>query len=158
MAVDYFLDIDGIQGESEIEGFTNQIQLLSWSWGASNVSSVAGTGGSGAGKCDCSDFSVMTNFDKSTPKLFKSITKGTHIAKGTMSSVKSGADGKPYLKVNFTEIFVTGLQISASSESPSVSLSFTYNQIGIDYSVQDDKGNLKSTGEVTFTQKTGKST
>jgi len=55
--------------------------------------------------------------------------------------------------VNFTEIFVTGLQMSASSEVPTVSLSFTYNEIGIDYSVQDEKGNLTSTGEVKYSLK-----
>jgi type VI secretion system secreted protein Hcp len=114
---------------------------------------VAGTGGSGAGKVDCSDFSSMLFFDKSTPKLFKSITKGTHITKGTLSAVKSGADGKPYLKVDFTEIFVTGLQMSASSEVPSVSLSFTYNEISIDYSTQDEKGNVASVGPVKFSTK-----
>jgi|SRR5579863_301290 len=157
MAVDYFLDLDGIQGESQDANFKNKIQLLSWSWGASNISSVAGTGGSGSGKVDCSDFSTMCFFDKSTPKFFKSITKGTHITKGTMSCVKSGADGKPYLKVNFSEIFITGLQMSASSEVPSVSLSFTYNEIEIDYSVQDEKGNLASVGPVKFSTKQNKS-
>jgi len=158
MAVDYFLDIDGIQGETENEAFTNKIQLMSWSWGASNISTVSGTSGSGAGKVDVSDFNCMTNFDKSTPALFKAITKGTHIAKGTMSALKSGGDTTPYLKVNFTEIFVTGLQMSASSETPTVSLSFTYASIGIDYSVQGKDGTLKSTGEVAFNQKTMKTT
>lgn len=158
MAVDYFLELEGIQGESQDEKFKNQIQLLSWSWGASNVSSVSGTGGSGAGKVDVSDFSCMTNFDKATPKFFKSVTKGTHIAKGVLSAVKSGANGKPYLKVNFAEIFVTGLQMSASSEIPSVSLSFTYNEIGIDYSVQSEKGVLTSTGEIKFNVKQNKVT
>jgi len=153
MAVDYFLDVDGIPGESQDSNFKNKIQLMSWSWGASNISSVSGTGGSGAGKVDISDFSCMTYFDKATPKFFKSITKGIHVSKGTLSAVKSGADGKPYLKVNFTEIFVTGLQMSASSEVPTVSLSFTYNEIGIDYSVQDEKGNLTSTGEVKYSLK-----
>jgi type VI secretion system secreted protein Hcp len=157
MAVDYFLDLDGIQGESQDEKFKDKIQVLSWSWGASNVSAVGGTGGSGAGKVDMSDVSMMLNFDKSTPKFFKSVSKGTHITKGTMSAVKSGADGKPYLKVNFTEIFVTGLQMSASSEIPTVSLSFTYNEIGIDYSVQDEKGTLNSTGEVKYSTKQNKS-
>jgi type VI secretion system secreted protein Hcp len=157
MAVDYFLDLEGIPGESQDEKFKDKIQVLSWSWGASNVSSVAGTGGSGAGKVDMSDVSMMLNFDKSTPKFFKSISKGTHLTKGTMSAVKSGADGKPYLKVNFTEIFITGLQMSASSEVPTVSLSFTYNEIGIDYSIQDEKGTLNSTGEVKYSTKQNKS-
>lgn len=158
MAVDYFLELEGIKGESQDDKHKDQIQLLSWSWGASNVSSVSGTGGSGAGKADLSDFNCMTNFDKSTPVFFKAVTKGTHITKGTLFAIKSGADGKPYLKVNFNEIFITSLQMSASSEVPSVSLSFTYNEIGIDYSVQSEKGILTSTGEVKYNVKQNKTT
>jgi type VI secretion system secreted protein Hcp len=129
---------------------------MSWSWGASQVSSVAGTGGSGAGKADLSDFSIMTYFDKSTPKLFKSITTGQHIKTATMSAIKSGADGKPYLKVDFQEMFVSSLQISGSSEIPTVSISFTYNEIKIDYSTQNEQGNVTSTGAVTFNTKSNK--
>jgi type VI secretion system secreted protein Hcp len=156
MAVDYFLKLDGIQGESEDEKHKNEIQILSWSWGASNISSVAGTGGSGAGKVDLSDISFMLNFDKSTPKFFKSICTGAHIPTGTMSAIKAGADGKPYLKVDFKELFVTGLQMSAAGEVPSVSLSCSYNEIKIDYSAQDEKGNIASTGPVTFNTKLNK--
>ena len=156
MAVDYFLKLDGVEGESADSNHKNEIQLMSWSWGASQVSSVAGTGGSGAGKADLSDFSLMTYFDKATPKFFKSIGLGTHIGSGTLSAVKSGAQGKPYLKVDFAEIFVTSLQISGSSEVPTVAISFTYNEIKIDYSVQDEKGNLKSTGPVTYNTKENK--
>lgn len=157
MAVDYFLKLEGgIQGESQDEKHKNEIQILSWSWGASNVSSVSGTGGSGAGKADLSDVSMMLNFDKSTPKFFKSICLGTHIPSGTLSAIKAGTDGKPYLKVDFKEIFVTGLQMSAAGEVPSVSLSFSYNEIKMDYSMQDEKGNVASTGPVTFNTKTNK--
>lgn len=158
MAVDYFLKLDGIQGESQDDKHKNEIQVLSWSWGASNISSVAGTGGSGAGKVDMSDVSMMLNFDKSTPKFFKSISAGSHIATGTLSAIKAGSDGKPYLKVDFKEIFVTSLQMSASSEVPAVSLSFTYDEIKIDYSAQDEKGNIASTGPVTFNTKQNKLT
>ena len=159
MAVDYFLKLsDGIEGESTDSNHKTEIQIMSWSWGASQVSSVAGTGGSGAGKADLSDFSIMTYFDKATPRFFKSIGLGTHIKSGTMSAIKSGADGKPYLKVDFKELFVSSVQISGSSEIPTVSLSFTYNEIKIDYSVQDENGNLKSTGPVTYNTKENKLT
>jgi type VI secretion system secreted protein Hcp len=157
MAVDYFLKLDGIQGESQDEKHKNEIQVLSWSWGASNASTVSATGGSGAGKVDLSDFSMMLNFDKSTPKFFKSITLGAHIATGTLTATKAGADGKPYLKLDFEELFITGLQMSASSETPAVSLSFSYNQIKMDYSMQDEKGNVASTGPVTYNVKQNKS-
>jgi type VI secretion system secreted protein Hcp len=156
MAVDYFLKLDGIQGESQDEKHKNEIQVLSWSWGAANVSSVAGTGGSGAGKVDMSDVSMMLNFDKSTPKFFKSVCAGTHIASGTLSAIKAGGNGKPYLKVDFKELFVTGLQMSAAGEVPAVSLSFSYDEIKIDYSAQDEKGNLASVGPVTMNIKQNK--
>jgi type VI secretion system secreted protein Hcp len=156
MAVDYYLKLDQVQGESADKDHKDEIQIMSWSWGASQVSSVAGTGGSGAGKADLSDFSIMAYFDKSTPKFFKSICAGTHIKTGTMSAIKSGADGKPYLKVDFQEMFVTSLQISASSEIPTVSISFSYNQIKIDYSTQNEQGNLTSTGAITYNTKENK--
>jgi type VI secretion system secreted protein Hcp len=156
MAVDYFLKLDGIQGESVDANHKNEIQILSWSWGGSQTSSVSGTGGSGAGKVDLADFSIMTNFDKATPKLFKSLCEGTHVKTGTMTAVKSGANGKPYLTADFTELFVSSLQISASSEIPTISVSFTYNTLKIDYSVQDEKGNLTSTGPVSYDLKQNK--
>jgi type VI secretion system secreted protein Hcp len=158
MAVDYFLKLDAIDGESADDKHKSEIQIMSWSWGASQVSSVSGTGGSGAGKADLSDFSIMTFFDKSTPKLFKSICAGTHIKTGTMSAIKSGSDGKPYLKVDFKELFVSSLQISGSSEIPTVSISFSYNEIKIDYSTQNEQGNVTSTGAVTYDTKANKLT
>lgn len=156
MAVDYFLKLDGIQGESTADGHKDEIQILSFSWGASNVSSVAGTGGSGAGKVDLSDLSIMIYFDKATPKFFKSVCAGTHIKTGTLTATKSGANNKPYLKVDLKELFVTSLQISASSEIPTVSVAFTYNEIKMDYSTQNEQGNITSTGPVTYDLKANK--
>ena len=158
MAVDYFLKLAGIEGESTDDKHKKDITILSWSWGASQISSVAGTGGSGAGKVSLSDFSVMAYFDKSTPLFFKNVCAGTHIKTGEMTAIKSGADGKPYLKVDFKELFVTSLQISASGEIPSVSISFSYNEIKIDYSEQNEQGTLTSTGAVTYDTKANKLT
>jgi type VI secretion system secreted protein Hcp len=156
MAVDYFLKLDGIDGESADSNHKNEIQIMSFSWGASQVSSVAGTGGSGAGKASLSDISVVTHFDKATPKFFKSIGAGTHIATGTITANKAGGAGKPFLKVDFKELFVTSLQISGATEIPTVSVAFSYNEIKIDYSVQNDQGNLASTGAVTYNIKENK--
>jgi len=157
MAVDFFLKLDSIQGESLDDKHKDWIQLTSWSWGASQVSSVAGTGGSGAGKADLSDFSVMKFVDKATLPLFKSICEGKHIATGTMEAVKSGAtDKKPFLKVDFKELFVTSLQTAGSSEIPHESVSFSYNEIAIEYSQQNEKGILTSAGKVTYNTTTNK--
>jgi len=156
MAVDFFLKLDGIEGESGDEKQKNWIQLLSFSWGGSQVTSVAGTGGSGAGKADLSDFSIMKYMDKASSKIFKSMISGTHIKTGTVFAVKSGADGKPFLKIDFKELYVTSHQISASSEIPTESVSFSYNEIKLEYSAQNEQGILTTTGAVTYDLKANK--
>jgi type VI secretion system secreted protein Hcp len=158
MAVDYFLKLDGISGESVDDKHKDWIQVSSFSWGVTQVSSVAGTGGSAAGKADLADFNALTFFDKSTTPLFKSICLGTHIKTGTLEAIKSGAAGKPFLKIDFQELYVTSLQASAVDEIPRVNLSFSYNQIKIEYSQQNEQGIVTTTGAVTYNTKGNKVT
>jgi type VI secretion system secreted protein Hcp len=157
MAVDYYLKLDGIEGESVNAKFKNQIQLLSWNWGASQLSSVEATGGSGAGKVNLSDFCASTWFDKATPKFFKNICAGTHFKTGTLSAVKAGAkDSKPYLTVEMGELFVTGLSVNATEEIPTVNLSFSYNDISVEYGLQNGDGSITSTGAISYSLKENK--
>lgn len=156
MAVDYFLKLDSINGESIDQNFTNQINVLSFAWGGTQTTSVAGTGGSGAGKVSLSEFTVSKYYDASSPEIFKSMLLGTHIATGTLSAVKSGSNGKPFLTIAFTELFVTSQQMSGSSEIPNESVSFSYNTIKTDYSKQNEQGNLTSVGAVSYDLKANK--
>lgn len=156
MAVDYFLKLDSINGESADQNFKNQISVLSFSWGGTQTTSVAGTGGSGAGKVSLDEFSVTKYYDSSSPEIFKAMLKGTHITNGTLSAVKSGADGKAFLTITFTELFVTAQHISASTEIPTETVSFSYNTIKVDYSKQNEQGNLTSVGPVSYDLKANK--
>jgi type VI secretion system secreted protein Hcp len=156
MAVDFFLKLDSITGESQDANHKDEIQLLSFSWSGSQVSSVSGTGGSGAGKVSLDHFQIMKSYDKSSPQLFKSLVSGTHIKTGMLSAVKSGADGKPFLKVSFEELFVTNLSTSGSSEIPAESVSFSYNKIKVEYSTQNDQGILTAVGAVSYDLKQNK--
>ena len=156
MAVDFYLKLDSIQGESADDQHKDEIQLLSFSWGGNQVTSVAGTGGSGAGKVDLSNLSVMKNYDKASPQIFKALVSGTHIKTGVLSAVKAGADGKPFLKISFEELFVTASHISASNEIPSESVTFSYNKIKVEYSTQNEQGILTATGAVNYDLKANK--
>ncbi len=158
MAVDFYLKLKDIEGEAVTAGFEKQIQLLSFSWGGSNVSSVAGTGGSGAGRVDLSDLSIMKHMDKATPALFKALISGTHIPTGVLEATKAGGKGKPFLKLSFEELYVTSQQVSASSEIPTESISFSYNKIKEEYWTQDEKGTLTAAGDVTYELKANKVT
>ena len=156
MAVDYFLNLVGIQGESQDKFRQKHIQLLSWYWGANNLSSVASGSGSGAGKVNLDEFSFVTEFDRASPKFFKSICMGTHIAKGTMTAAKAGGLGLPYLTLDFEEVFVTGVATSANWEIPTVSVKFSFNKVTVDYRVQNKDGVLISIGPVAYNLKENK--
>jgi type VI secretion system secreted protein Hcp len=147
MAFDAYLKLDGIQGEATDANHTNEIQLLSFSFGGTQTSSIGShSGGSGAGKVELANFSITKYVDKASTPLFKSLVTGGHIATGVFSGVKSGADGKPYLKLSFEELFVTSIHVSATSEIPTESVSFSYKTIKYEYSTQDAKGNQQATG------------
>jgi type VI secretion system secreted protein Hcp len=153
MAVDYYLKVDGMPGEATTKNFQDQIRLLSFSWGGSQTSSVAGNKGSGAGKVDLAGLSVTKELDKASPKLFNSLCSGTHIKSATLSATKAGAGGGTggvFLKITLGELFVTSLHTSAASEIPTESVSFSYNTIRIEYSTQDDNGVLTVAGDVSY--------
>jgi type VI secretion system secreted protein Hcp len=158
MAVDFFLKLEGIPGESVADGHKDEITVLSFSWGASQVSSVAGTGGSGAGKADLSDLNLMKYYDKASPAMYKALLTGTHIKTGVLTAAKTGANGKPFLKISLGELFVTSQQISGSNEVPTESVSFSYNTIKVEYSTQNEQGILTAVGAVNYDLKANKVT
>jgi len=50
MATDYFLKLDGIKGESKDSKHKDEIDLLSFSWGATQTGAHASGGGGGPAK------------------------------------------------------------------------------------------------------------
>src|SRR6188768_525795 len=59
-AVDMFLVLDGIEGDSTDRQFPKAIEILAWQWGVSSSSSVQ----AGAGKPTAQDLSFTHFFDK----------------------------------------------------------------------------------------------
>jgi type VI secretion system secreted protein Hcp len=108
MAVDYFLKIDGIQGESQDDKHKNEIELMSFSWGATNVGTAASGGGSGAGKVHIEDFVVMKQVDKASPKLLEACNTGKHISSAIVYARKQGGTQQEYLKITLSDVLVSG--------------------------------------------------
>lgn len=153
MAVEIFLKLDGIDGESEKSGAEKYIEIFSFSNGASNPSSVAFGTGSGAGKVDISSLSLQKQLDVSSPLLFQSCCKGTHIAKGSLFVREATGDTttKIYYQYDMTEVFVDSISWggAAGGGKPSESLSLSAKSLTISYWPQDAKGavgNKKSFG------------
>jgi type VI secretion system secreted protein Hcp len=59
MAFEAFLTIDGITGESQKDDAQGWIEIYSFSWGATNPTSVGSGTGSASGKVEISSISVQ---------------------------------------------------------------------------------------------------
>ena len=69
MASDFHLEIDGVKGESEDGKHKDQIEILSFSWGATNAGSHAAAGGGGAGKVSFQDVHFTSHVCKASPLI-----------------------------------------------------------------------------------------
>src|SRR5258706_2189744 len=76
--VDYFLKLKGIEGESSDKTHKNEIELLSWSWGATNAGSHASGSGGGAGKGARQDLHFRVVIHKASPKRFLACARREH--------------------------------------------------------------------------------
>src|SRR3954469_17757981 len=97
MAVDIFLDIEGIKGESKDHKHKDTIDVLSWSWGASQSGTAHMGGGAGAGKVSVRDPSFAPYLYMSSPTLTLHCCNGKHIKKGKLIVRKAGEHPLEYL-------------------------------------------------------------
>ncbi len=142
MAVDTFIKIGDLKGESVVKGHEDSIQIESWSWGmAQSGTTHSGTGG-GAGKCDVQDLSFQKRMDTSSPGIALAVCKGTHFDKATMTCRKAGDTPLDYLIIELEEVIVTSYSPSGSSGGDEVYDSFTLNfaKFKMSYQPQDNKG------------------
>jgi len=143
MAVDVFLKIEGIEGESADSAHKAEIDVLSYSWGMSNSGTMSRGGGGGAGKADFNDFSFMMRQSKATPKLMTACATGEHIKAATLTCRKAGGEQQEFAIYKFTDLLISSYQTSASSEEPTDAISFNYSKVEMEYKEQDEKGGLK---------------
>lgn len=114
---DYFLKIDGVDGESTDSKHKGEIEIESFSWGATNNASAAhsGGGGGGAGKVSVQDFHFVMRYNKASPKLFLGATSGKHFAKAVLTVRKAGKEQTDFLKWTLSDCLVSSYQTGATS-------------------------------------------
>jgi type VI secretion system secreted protein Hcp len=152
MAFDAFIKIDGIPGESTAKGKADNMDIYSFSWGASNPTTVSSGGGLGAGKVSISGFNFMKKSDKASPLLFLACCSGTHIASAVVTLRKAGGDTPlDYITYKFTDLMVESIQWSGSSggdDAPTESVSLAFTKAETEFQPQNAKG-AKEGGAIT---------
>ena len=108
-AVDYFLKIEGIKGESHNSKHKDEIDVQSFSWGVSQTRARAG-GGGGAGKVQFQDFHFANLVSKASPSLFLKCASGQHIKQAVFVGEAVNPKGEvasPFFKYTFTDVLIS---------------------------------------------------
>lgn len=142
MAVDMFLKLDGVTGESRDSKHEKEIDVLAWSWGMSQSGTTHTGGGGGAGKVNVQDLSFTKYVDNSSPTLIKFCCNGKHITSGTLTVRKAGETPLEYIVITFEEIMVTAVSTGGSGGEDRLTENVTLNfaKFKETYTPQDAKG------------------
>lgn len=156
--VDYFLKLEGIEGESTDDKHKNEIDVLSWSWGETQSGTAAHGGGSGAGKVSMQDFHFTMRVNKATPTLLLACATGQPFASAELVCRKAGGAQEEYLKYTFSDVLVSSYQTggAAGDTIPTESISLNYAKMEVEYKPQKPDGTLDSPVKVGYDLKANK--
>ena len=153
-AVDMFLKIDSIPGESTDDSHMDWIDVLSMNWGATNTGTTNTGSKDGAGIVSVQDFNFAKEVDKSSPKLFLAVANGQSIRDVQFDLTKSfDLKVMPILNFKFTGAIVTSYAISASAGDDTVpieNISLNFQKVEYTHSQFDEKGGSKGDVKVSW--------
>jgi len=141
-AVDMFLKLDGIKGESKDSKHKDEIHIESFSWGLVNQGGSGTGGGGGTGKVSVQDISITKQVDAATPALMLHCSNGKHIKEGLITVRKAGENPVEYLKIKLTDILIAGVQEAGHGQAlltENVSLNFSKFQVAYQEQGADGK-------------------
>ena len=133
MAVDMFLKISGIDGESTDHKHKDEIEVFSWSWGVSQTGSTGG-GGGGAGKAVPGQFIIVKSIDKASPLLMESCCTGKHIPDVTLT-IASKKLQTDFFKIKLEDCLISSYQTGGGSTGGAVpvdQVSFNFERMSIE--------------------------
>jgi type VI secretion system secreted protein Hcp len=158
MAVDYFLEIDGVEGESTDAGHKGEIDVLSFSWGLSQPAGAPAGGGGRAGKVVLQDFHFVARVSKASPKLFLAAAGGQHLKSAVLTCRRGGGKaGNEFLVYRLTDVLVSSYQVGGSgSEDPLDQVSLRFGRLEMQYTPTGKTGKTEPSVKAGWDVKTNK--
>ena len=135
MASDIFLKVDGIKGESTDTNHQDESEIVSWSWGVSEVFISSGGGGIIGGKAKVGDFVIGKQVDKASPNLLKACLTAKHINEVVLTQRKAGAGKSNFLTITLKDVLISSLNDvdTAAAPRPTESIVFAFGKVIYEY-------------------------
>jgi type VI secretion system secreted protein Hcp len=145
MAIDAYLQIDSIKGESQDDAHKGWIEVshVSWSVNQPRASSVSTAGGHTNGRADLSEVSFSKLADLASPILFQTCAAGKTIPKAVFEFMRADGDGKPicYFKIELENVMISNVNPnSGNGGTITEQVHFAYSKIKCSYTQQKIAG------------------
>ena len=138
---DYFLKIDGIDGESTDARHPNEIVVRSWAFGAASTGNAFGAGGGGgAGKVTFQNLQCTKTFDKSSIPLFVACCSGQHLKSATLVCRKAGQQPFEFLTIAMSDVVVSSDSLFGSIDGVQDQIALAFARIVFSYTTQGPNG------------------
>lgn len=142
MALDMFLKISKVDGESQDDTHAGEIDILSWNWGMSQSGTTHQGGGGGAGKANFQDITFVKYIDKATGNLMRCCAKGTHIDEAVLTVRKAGDTPLEYVKITMKKCLVSSISTGGNGGEDRLTETFSLNfaEVRVEYQQQAEDG------------------
>jgi type VI secretion system secreted protein Hcp len=155
---DYFLKIDGLEGESQDDKHKNEIHVSSFSFGVTNAGTGGSNLGSGGGRSNIQDMHFTKVVDQASPNLFIACATGKHFDTATLTVRRAGETPQEYLTYDLNEVFVSSISTSGHEGGgiAQESCSLNFSKIKMTYTPQNPDGSPGAANPKTFDVKANK--
>jgi len=152
MAMDQFLKIDDIEGESVDAKHAKSIDVLAWSWGMSQSGTTHMGGGGGSGKVNVQDMSFTKYVDKSSTNLMMACCDGTHFKEALLTVRKAGKTPLEYVKITMKEVIVSSVSTGGSGGEDRLTenVSLNFAEVKVEYTPQKPDGTGDAVKDITW--------
>ncbi len=143
MAVDMFLKLKGIEGESQDSKHPKEIDVLAWSWGATQSGTAHMGGGAGSGKVNVQDVSVTKYVDSASNALLLHCCNGTHIGEAVLTVRKAGGKAPvEYIKLTMDDALISNISTGGSGGEDRLTehVSLNFAKFKFEYTPQKPDG------------------
>src|SRR5262245_34307585 len=128
MAVDLFIKIDDVKGESTDDKHKGEIDVLAWKFGGAQSGTTQTGGGGGSGKVAIRDREFVKDVDKSSPVLFGALCSGSHFTTALLTVRKAGGKAPlEYLKITMGDLVVTSIDHGGEGSQDRLTETVTLN-------------------------------
>jgi type VI secretion system secreted protein Hcp len=127
-----------IKGESNDEKHKAEIDIMSWSWGMTARTAIAGVGATGKATLD--ELRIVKKVDSASTALMAGLRNNDQIKKATLTVRKAGGDPLEYLKITLQDARITHVGLDSQEEEVVERVSFAFQKITVDYVPQGAQG------------------